>query len=531
MLMPAFAVTFGIGTEATRRRYAQYRAVGGRQGFYRDQDPVKIRKKLARAARRGNIVRNVSTIAKSPAWLWDKVNVMFDDGIRFAVWNQLVNEGVNPEKAAETTRDLTVDFSKMGTLGPNINAAYAYANASVQGPVKTLRLLKSPAGAGVFGGFIVMGMLHEMLGDDDEDRDNNGIPDWEEIPQYQRDANFMIPIGEGFGEDGTQAGYVSVPVAYGLDIPFVMGRRLVRMARQKDTVSEGLGAILSTSVTSMVPGGAATLTSADDPQDLVHSIGRILMPDIVDPMLDLAMNRDWLNNPIYQENPYDPLPNRGYQGRAKTKDNLSTSWAAHLTEWMNDVSGGNEAVPGMVSVQPEWLTYMLYAPFGGTGKTAQRGIDALGRKLHNDWLNENFPDEASELRETTSINDIPGLRRLIGITPREDAVPREFFEMRRQFEEARTAVRRQEEMGLIDEADATFFESEDLLRQEREFKDEKALRKEMKEVLTQMKRDGATQPELKVERQRFMDEIRDIQEYAVKQISERRRATAEAGSN
>ena len=86
-------------------------------------------------------------------------------------------------------------------------------------------------------------------------------------------------------------------------------------------------------------------------------------------------------------------------------------------------------------------------------------------------------------------------------------------------------------MGLIDEADATFFESEDLLRQEREFKDEKALRKEMKEVLTQMKRDGATQPELKVERQRFMDEIRDIQEYAVKQISERRRATAEAGSN
>jgi len=546
----ALPVTFGLGTEGMRTSYAKYRALGGRQGFFMDQDPVRARKSLKAATSGGTVSRygraRVVKVAKSPAWLWGKVNTMFDDGIRFAVWHRLVAEGVNPQKAIETTRDLTVDFSRMGTGGPYVNAMYAYANAGVQGTTKTARLMKSKAGASVVGGYILAGMMSELLGDDGEDRDENGISDWEEIPQYERDANMHIRIP--FGDDDDKAGYIAVPVAYGLDVPFVLGRRLVRMGKGMgifgsnpngqgtDTVGEGVLAVLSASVTQFVPTGANALVEpGDDPlRNTVHGALRLGLPDILDPIVDLGMNKDWRNQSIYnQPFPTDPAPNRSRMGRRGDQGyetSPSTAWANDLVKLMNDVTGGNEVVAGGVSIQPEWITYSLQALFGGTYKTAARAIDGIANSIHNNYLRDNFPDEPDLVKET-EIKDIPVLRRFYTESPRPDVMRRRFYDSRDAVFRSDAEVRKQEEAGMFDEADAQYEREYPLIDAVEIYKDERKVRSAIRKMAKEMKADGFSRAEILIEKKRMMAEVEELQREAVTQIMEDKRAKAEAESN
>ena len=546
----ALPVTFGLGTEGMRTSYAKYRALGGRQGFFMDQDPVRARKSLKAATSGGTVSRygraRVVKVAKSPAWLWGKVNTMFDDGIRFAVWHRLVAEGVNPQKAIETTRDLTVDFSRMGTGGPYVNAMYAYANAGVQGTTKTARLMKSKAGASVIGGYILAGMMSELLGDDGEDRDENGISDWEEIPQYERDANMHIRMP--FGDDDDKAGYIAVPVAYGLDVPFVLGRRLVRMGKGMglfgsnpngqgtDTVGEGVLAVLSASVTQFVPTGANALVEpGDDPlRNTVHGALRLGLPDILDPIVDLGMNKDWRNQSIYnQPFPTDPAPNRSRMGRKEDRGyetSPSTAWANDLVKLMNDVTGGNEVVAGGVSIQPEWITYSLQALFGGTYKTAARAIDGIANSIHNNYLRDNFPDEPDLVKET-EIKDIPVLRRFYTESPRPDVMRRRFYDSRDAVFRSDAEVRKQEEAGMFDEADAQYEREYPLIDAVEIYKDERKVRAAIRKMAKEMKADGFSRAEIMVEKKRMMAEVEELQREAVTQIMEDKRAKAEAESN
>lgn len=546
----ALPVTFGLGTEGMRTSYAKYRALGGRQGFFMDQDPVRARKSLKAATSGGTVSRygraKVVKVAKSPAWLWGKVNTMFDDGIRFAVWHRLVAEGVNPQKAIETTRDLTVDFSRMGTGGPYVNAMYAYANAGVQGTTKTARLMKSKAGASVVGGYILAGMMSELLGDDGEDRDENGISDWEEIPQYERDANMHIRMP--FGDDDDKAGYIAVPVAYGLDVPFVLGRRLVRMGKGMgifgsnpngqgtDTVGEGVLAVLSASVTQFVPTGANALVEpGDDPlRNTVHGALRLGLPDILDPIVDLGMNKDWRNQSIYnQPFPTDPAPNRSRMGRREDQGyetSPSTAWANDLVKLMNDVTGGNEVVAGGVSIQPEWITYSLQALFGGTYKTTARAIDGIANSIHNNYLRDNFPDEPDLVKET-EIKDIPVLRRFYTESPRPDVMRRRFYDSRDAVFRSDAEVRKQEEAGMFDEADAQYEREYPLIDAVEIYKDERKVRSAIRKMAKEMKADGFSRAEIMVEKKRMMAEVEELQREAVTQIMEDKRAKAEAESN
>lgn len=546
----ALPVTFGLGTEGMRTSYAKYRALGGRQGFFMDQDPVRARKSLKAATSGGTVSRygraRVVKVAKSPAWLWGKVNTMFDDGIRFAVWHRLVAEGVNPQKAIETTRDLTVDFSRMGTGGPYVNAMYAYANAGVQGTTKTARLMKSKAGASVIGGYILAGMMSELLGDDGEDRDENGISDWEEIPQYERDANMHIRMP--FGDDDDKAGYIAVPVAYGLDVPFVLGRRLVRMGKGMglfgsnpngqgtDTVGEGVLAVLSASVTQFVPTGANALVEpGDDPlRNTVHGALRLGLPDILDPIVDLGMNKDWRNQSIYnQPFPTDPAPNRSRMGRKEDRGyetSPSTAWANDLVKLMNDVTGGNEVVAGGVSIQPEWITYSLQALFGGTYKTTARAIDGIANSIHNNYLRDNFPDEPDLVKET-EIKDIPVLRRFYTESPRPDVMRRRFYDSRDAVFRSDAEVRKQEEAGMFDEADAQYERDYPLIDAVEIYKDERKVRAAIRKMAKEMKADGFSRAEIMVEKKRMMAEVEELQREAVTQIMEDKRAKAEAESN
>lgn len=396
------------GTEQSRREYAQYRALGGRQGFFKEQDPNVSRKalqKIARQAPKDGVMYDFGKLTtaapRSFVKAWSHINTMFDDGVRFATYQQLVRSGVNPEKAVETTRDLTVDFSRMGTAGPTVNSMYAFSNAALQGSTKTLRLMKSKSGNAILTSYFLTGLVLESLnGADDEDRDDNLKSDWQQIPDYQKDGNFHIPIGGGE--------YIKFPVAYGLAIPYVAGRKLVQLLRGEIGAGEAIGDTLTSTYTQMNPFGSEELRF-DSVEDIGSSVGRILSPSAIDPLIDVVTNKDWRGSRIYNEPfPSEVNPMRSQMGRSELRGSesmfspLTDDWAPHLAEFVSTITGadysesGQMVSPGAIDLQPEAFAYLFRAQFTGFGST----VDRVGGYL------KTIMDG-----EETSVNDIPGVRR------------------------------------------------------------------------------------------------------------------------
>lgn len=535
----SWGAVLGIGTEAARRDYAKYRALGGRQGIFKGQDPMEARRMLREAAMSATpvtgvesgyykgkrVVRGtVGTIAK----VWEAVNMMFDDGIRFAAYRQLVREGVHPEKAVETARDLTVDFSRMGTAGPVVNTLYVYSNATIQGSTKTMRLLKSKTGKTIIGAYIMAGVMSELWNDDEEDRDGNLRDDWDQIPDYQRDADMHIRLPEGFGSDEDAAGYLKIPVAYGLAVPFVAGRRLVRMIKGKDTIGEGSMAMLNAAISQFVPGGFGQPLSAEDPQGAVISTVKALSPDIFDPALGLMTNTDWLGHSIYNEPfPTDQLKNRSAMGR----DTTAEYWK-DAAGMVNLMTGGDEVLPGAVSVQPEVIPFLLNAVFGGTAKSGGRFMDMLEQGMHDDWIRKHYPDEADTLIMDRGYDKIPVIRRFFSTTnqPYDDRTA--YYEYKKIGDKADQAIREYDERGEYDKAQAMEDASAPALAIRDMTKQVTELRKEMRDTKAAMQAEGIDEMEIKVEMRRFAADIRQMQsEIAVAYREEERYAEAEAGSN
>jgi len=388
------------GTEQSRREYAKYRALGGRQGFFKAQDPAVSRKalqKIARQAPKDGVMYDFGRLATAaPRALvkaFSHINTMFDDGVRFATYQQLVRSGVNPEKAIETTRDLTVDFSRMGTAGPTVNSMYAFANASLQGSTKTLRLGKSKLGRRVLYSYFLTGLILEAInGADDEDRDENLKSDWLQIPDYQKDGNFHIPIGGGE--------YIKFPVAYGLAIPYVAGRKVVQLFRGEIGAGEAIGDTLTSTYTQMNPFGSEELRF-DSIEDIGASAGRIMSPSAIDPLIDVVTNKDWRGSRIYNEPfPSEVNPMRSQMGRENTSK--IDGWSPHLAEFISMITGaeysesGEMVAPGAVDLQPEAFAYLFRAQFTGFGST----VDRVGEYFQSIMEGED-----------TSVDDIPGVRR------------------------------------------------------------------------------------------------------------------------
>lgn len=440
----------GLGGSAqSRREYAQYRALGGRQGFFTDQDPAKSRRALRRIASGAPKIGNAFDFGAkvwdskfNPARLlveaWTHVNTVLDDGVRFATYRQLIAAGVNPEKAIQTTRDLTVDFSRMGTYGPGVNAMYAFANASMQGSTKTVRMLKSKRGNAVLGSYFAVGMILEAINEgDDEDRDGNGIPDWDQIPDYQKDGNFHIPIGNGE--------YIKFPVAYGLAIPYVAGRRMYRSLIGKETASSAIANTLTATFTQMNPFGQEEIRT-DSAESLVASVGRLFAPSMIDPLIAIGFNQDWRGGRIYNKpfpNEVDPIKSQmGRDGKGIVEEVTGIDFAQSAADALTYATGAEYAQtgeivrPGGMDYQPEMFSYVWGAQFTGAGATAER-VGSLFMAMMSG--------------EEVSTSDIPGLRRFYTTTQNPaDLVQSNrsrAYEFKEIAREADAQIKRLEEVG------------------------------------------------------------------------------------
>ena len=99
-------------------------------------------------------------------------------------------QGATPREAAMASREVTLDFARIGASTKSVNKIVAFWNAAFQGTDKLVRThIENPVGtvAKAFVGITIPSLALYALNHDDED--------YHELPQWQKDFFWMVPLG------------------------------------------------------------------------------------------------------------------------------------------------------------------------------------------------------------------------------------------------------------------------------------------------------------------------------------------------
>lgn len=410
--------------------HREYAANGGRVAFFQIDDIDAQRTNLERELKRvsGTGSMPIET-ARAVFKFVEDINASIDNAVRLSAYANARRAGLTKLKAASLAKNLTVNFNRKGEWGPVANALYLFFNAGVQGTAVVLRSLQHPKVRRIVAGMVVAGFASELMNAMvSGDADGDGDDEYDEIPHHQKSRNLIIMLPEG-----SPVPYLQIPMSYGFNVFWELGRNVAAMARGKQTVGQTIGNLANTFADSFIP--------LDN-----GSLENFVTPTLLDPAVDLLRNEDFAGRPIMPEgNPYGPdKPDsqRFYPGA----NSISKAVAAKL----NELTGGNEFKPGAIDISPETIDHYLAFWTGGAGSFVQR----LAR----------LPEKVMK-GEPISANDIPFVRRVVGsINPQADVG--RFYEradtleqLRVEYDGLRKAKRFQEAAELRAEHPAALDES------------------------------------------------------------------------
>jgi hypothetical protein len=443
------------------RHFRDFAAAGGRVAFYRiddlDEHKTKIDLELRRKARGPwHVKRKFKEVFDAI----QDANAAVDNGIRLAVFVNAKRLGKTDAEAASLAKNLTINFNRRGELGPVMNSAYLFFNASVQGTAVLVRALKHKKVRKIAAGIVVAGFLLEMANamispDDDDGEDMYG-----KIPDFTKSRNFII-----MSPDGTA---ITLPMPYGYNVFADLGRNLAALARGHQSIARTIGNILTTSIDAFNPiGGTSSLLN-------------FVSPTILDPLVDLSQNQDFAGRKIMPETPND-----------KSKPDSQKYWSntgiiyRTVAEQLNELTGGNEWKAGGIDVSPETLDYLMNWIWGSAGAFALRTGGLVTKFL-----------DGTEI----AMNDVPFARKVV--TRKSPGADRSMFYERAEQIEALAAERKGlGKAGRKDEADAL---KGDLLRMSTMAENTRENLAKLRRTREGVRADGSLTP---VERQRRLDEI------------------------
>ena len=331
--------------------------------------------------------------ARSLLNILDNANTAVENGVRVSLYKSLRERGVSKIRAAEAARNITVNFAKGGENKVFMNSFYLFYNASLQGSMALANAaIKSPKVRKVWAGLFVYGIMQDMInglfsGDEDED----GINDYDELPRHILEHSLIVPT---FGLTGDK--FVTIPLAYGLNMATNFGRALSRTARGEYTPGEATNSIVGTMVESISPIGA------------YDNFLNFVSPTVADPFISSAINKDYKGDPIYKESPT-------YASVQKTNSSQywsnTSSIAKVIASSVNSLTGGDDIEKGFLDMSPDLIEFWFGTITGGTGRFVQRTFEApvdIYDALQGDF-------------EGSLTNSIPLVRKLISTpSPRAD---------------------------------------------------------------------------------------------------------------
>lgn len=369
---------------------------------------------ISEAARRSAVIQTI-----------EQANDIAENGMRLANYIQMRKAGASPAKAAQSAKDLTVNFNRRGQHATAYNAAFLFYNAGVQGGHRVFKLLRDKRVTGMLLGlgsaqFALAVMAAAMRPGDDENEESL----WERIPEHVKSRAFVIPLGF---TDAGEASYVAIPMPYGFNLfPHAGGY-----------------AANFTSDTWLNKGSPAKRTTEDMARATIDAFSPIplgesqwYLPTVLRMMSALSTNRDDLGRQITQSEANDRYERpRADMGRYDTPELYKDiAWA------LNALGGGDEftkpSLATFLDRSPEDIEYLVNQ-FGG----------GIASNLQLVWRTS----EKSAAGEQTTISDVPIASRVAGVVREPSSRSSTYYAVRDNIERGREQLRRSFANGGVEE--------------------------------------------------------------------------------
>lgn len=251
------------------------------------------------------------------------VGRVMEEAPRVARYRSMIEGGSSIPKAIAESKDISLNFSRIGRDTKGLASMTAFFNAKVQGWDKLARMLANPKTYGVAAATITAPSIALWA----INKDN---PQYWERPQWERNMFWLVPKGDGF---------IRVPKPFELGFLFAsLPERMLDFAYQQDP---------------------ETLTYAL--KDMLNTTGEgtIPVPTALEPLIENTVNYDFFTN--------RPVVGRGQESLPKELqyDNRTSSLAVGL---------------GKVTGQsPQQIDNLVQGYTGSAGQLASGLIDKAAR--------------------------------------------------------------------------------------------------------------------------------------------------------
>jgi hypothetical protein len=319
-------------------------------------------------------------------------NTVVENAIRLTTYDALIKRGFSQQRAAQAARSVTVDFTKTGDMGQFMNSLYLFYNAALQGSFFMFRAAaRSKKVRRVLAGAIAMGVVMDMINSMVSGEDEAGIDEYDKLPDYLLEHNWVIMLPPGMGTTGRN--YIAIPMPYGLNFFYNTGRAIARTGRGGYDVGQGSASI------------ARTMLEVINPVGGTEHFLNFAAPTFADPFISLyGTGIDFTGRDIVRE----PFPNQRVASSHLYWNNTSPT-AVAVAQSLNALSGGTPTLGGWADVSPNTLEYWFDYVTGGAGRFVQRAAELPGRIAD--------PEQTAE----DIIREVPLIRRLFGsVSSRED---------------------------------------------------------------------------------------------------------------
>lgn len=305
----------------------------------------------------------IRRLAKGTLDLIEDANGAVENGTRLAAYANARRSGMSKQQAASLAKNLTVNFNRKGQAGPAINSLYLFYNASIQGTMRFARAMKSKRAQQIMAATAVLGYsiasMNRAIGGEDDDGEDR----WEKIPDWVKARNLIIFIPGG---DGAM---VKIPLPYSYNLPFLIGGAAESMVGGDKPASSVAAGVTEAILTAFNPIGDLDLEG-----DSATALAKVFSPTAADPLVDIAVNRNFFGAPINPErSPFDKVPEPDSQ-LAFPSANPAARWLANA---LNTATGGDALRPGAIDVSPGSMVYIFDYLTGGTGSFVERSVGAV----------------------------------------------------------------------------------------------------------------------------------------------------------
>ena len=358
-LATAVRHSLGIMSPAQKAIFDEWRQNGGRISYYRGGDIEQIAKDIQAIAGKADPIswKNLPVKARRALWnvltaipnAMEKLNAPLEEATRLSVYMAAKKSGYSDGKSSMMSLDATVNFNRRGKYTSYANAYKWFFNAALQPAFTWARLLNSPRGRRVAAALVGIGFangLRNLMASDD-DKMQKGRKNYMNIPEWEKQGSLIIKTGPG------EKDYIKIPIGAQLNIPFYLGDKIATLFAGQSTGAETAANAASGMFWSAMPIASGPLA-------------QMLAPSIIQPLVDLYYNQKWTGSPVH---PPETTFNKGTPHSEQESKNTPPMFT-EFTRWLNNISGGNSAVPGKFDVYPDDVQHLTDFIVGGAGRSA-----------------------------------------------------------------------------------------------------------------------------------------------------------------